>query len=161
MARVDLDQPLQASVLDRLVDANPELEREPTKSRGQHLKELREQVKRDLEWLLNTRRRCLSWPAGLAELEESLVNYGIPDFTAAGMASLDQHEAFRAAVEGVIRRYEPRFQRVSVALVKNADQQLQRTIRFRIEALIYADPAPEQMVFDSVMEPSTRSVQVT
>jgi type VI secretion system protein ImpF len=159
MPRVDLDQPLQASVLDRLVDANPELEREPTKSRGQHLAELRQSVRRDLEWLLNTRRRCLGWPGDLGELEESLVNYGIPDFTAASMSSEDQRDQFRAAVETVIRRFEPRFQRVEVILLDNSDQ-LDRTLRFRIEALIYADPAPEAMIFDSVLEPSTRAFQV-
>jgi len=58
MARVDLDQPLLPSVLDRLLDANPDLSRDPPKSRGQHLAELRQAVRRDLEALLNARRHA-------------------------------------------------------------------------------------------------------
>ena len=35
-----------------------------------------------------------------------------------------------------------------------------RTLRFRIEALMYADPAPEPIVLDSVLEPVSRNFSV-
>src|SRR3954467_11388038 len=109
MARPDLDQPLQQSVLDRLIDANPDQARDPPKSRGQHLRELREAIRRDLENLLNARQRCRSSPPALTELRCSLVNYGIPDLTGTELNSSQQREAFRQAVEDVIRLFEPRF----------------------------------------------------
>ena len=49
--------------------------------------ENRTEVRRDLEDLLNTRRRNLVLPAGLAEIGTSLLAYGVPDFSGAGPAA--------------------------------------------------------------------------
>ena len=62
MARVPRDQPLLPSLIDRVGQAD------------QVLRDLRECLRRDLENLLNTRRRCLPAPPDLEELETSLVN---------------------------------------------------------------------------------------
>jgi len=159
MARPDLDQPLVLSLFDRLIDQNPDVTHDSPKSRGQHLKELRDSVRRDLENLLNTRQRCRSWPEGCDELGLSLVNYGIPDFTGADLASADRRDEFRATIEQVIRDFEPRFVTVRVSMLDNAEP-TDRTLRFRIEALIYADPAPEPLVFDSYLDPASRGVAV-
>jgi type VI secretion system protein ImpF len=160
MARIDLDQPLQASLLDRLFDANPDLERDPSKPRGQHLRELRMAVRRDLEALLNTRRPYLDWSADLTELAQSLVNYGIPDFSGNNLASDDRREDFRMALENVIRAFEPRFVSVSIKMTDSGDES-DRLLRFRIEALMYAEPAPEPLVFDSVIDPTTQTFAIT
>lgn len=66
-------------------------------------------MRRDLENLLNTRQRCRGWPEGCDELSLSTVNYGIPDLTGADLASAERREEFRATIEDVIRRFEPRF----------------------------------------------------
>ena len=42
---------------------------------------------------------------------------------------------------------------------KNKDKN-DRTLRFSIDATLYADPFPEIVVFDSVLEPVTRTVNV-
>lgn len=159
MARIDRDQQLVPSVLDRLLDDEPGNTREAPKHRNQVLRELKESVKRDLENLLNTRWRCVSWPPNLDELDVSLVNYGIPDFTGIRFASPNDQEEFRKVIETVVRRFEPRFKRVKVELVSNADA-LDRTCRFRIDALLHAEPAPEPVVFDTTMEPVTGDFEV-
>jgi type VI secretion system protein ImpF len=159
MAKIHPDQPLTPSVLDRLLDDEPHLKRDLGRTRHQLLRELKQSVRRDLENLLNTRRRCLPVPADLKELEQSLVNYGIPDFTGANMGSGDAREQFRGTLERVIRTYEPRFQTVRVELLTNSEP-LDRTLRFRIDALLYADPAPEPVVFDSLLEPGSGSFEV-
>jgi type VI secretion system protein ImpF len=159
MAKIQADQPLVPSVLDRLLDDEPEVKREPGRSQHQVLRDMKQAVRRDLENLLNTRRRCLAWPVNLKELEKSLVNYGIPDFTGANMGSGQDREQFRRLLEIVIRNHEPRFKSVKVRLLDNAEP-LDRTLRFRIDALLYADPAPEPVVFDSALEPGTGSFQV-
>jgi type VI secretion system protein ImpF len=46
-----------------------------------------------------------------------------------------------------------------VTLLTNAEP-LDRTLRFRIDALLYADPAPEPVVFDSVVQQATGEVEV-
>jgi type VI secretion system protein ImpF len=87
------------------------------------------------------------------------VNFGIPDFTGANLASAESREQFRRVIETVIRKYEPRFKTVRVTLLDNVEP-LDRTLRFRIDALLYAEPSPEPLVFDSLLEPVSRSVQV-
>jgi type VI secretion system protein ImpF len=159
MARVDLDQPLLPSVLDRLLDSDPGALRDAPKSRGQHLAEMRRAVRRDLEALLNTRQRCISWPADLKELDQSLISYGIQDFASLSLATDGERVAFCRAVEQVVRRNEPRFVSVSVTLLKNQEA-VDRTMRFRIEALMYADPAPEAIVFDSFVDPAAREIKI-
>jgi type VI secretion system protein ImpF len=159
MAKIQADQPLVSSVLDRLLDDEPEVRREAPRSRHQLLRELKQSVRRDLENLLNTRRRCLGWPADLTELECSLVNYGIPDFLSGNMAASEGRQQLCEAIEQVIRTYESRFKTVKVQLLEGGDP-LDRTLRFRIDALLRADPAPEPVVFDSAVEPGTGNIEV-
>src|SRR5262249_23124299 len=146
-------------VLDRLIDHEPDVSREAPKNRHQILRELKEAVRRDLEDLLNTRQRWLSWPAHLEELKHSLVNYGIPDFTGAGMGAAKDLPDVAKAVRAVTQQQEPRFKRVRVTLRDNAEP-LDRTLRFRIDALLQVDPAPEPVVFDSTLKPGTGSFEV-
>jgi len=87
------------------------------------------------------------------------VNYGIPDITGADLASTGQRERFRQIMERVIQHFEPRFKKVSIEMLDNIDP-ADRTLRFRIDALLHAEPAPEPVVFDSAMQPSTGNVEV-
>lgn len=154
MARVRPEQPLVASLLDRLVDLEPENQREAPRARGQLLRDLKEAVGRDLQQLLNTRARGLVLPPGLTDLKQSLVNYGLPDFVGQPMGSVRDREALVRTIQTIIRQHEPRFKRVEVKLVENGEPQ-DRTLRFRIEALLHAEPAPEPVVFDSHLKPAT------
>jgi type VI secretion system protein ImpF len=106
--------------------------------------------------LLNTRSRCSNWPPGCESLDASLANYGLPDF-----ANLHPDE-FRKLVEEVIRRHEPRFKEVRVRLLDNTGRsgRIDRTLRFRIDALLFAEPAPEPLVFDSELEPVNGTIAV-
>ena len=147
------------SVLDRLLDDGPNTVSGRPRSRAQQLLELRNAVRRDLEALLNSHQCCLVTPAEMAELPKSLLEYGIPDFLTMNVVAESAREKFRASVEDAIRRFEPRFKMVRVALVE--DSPADRTLRFRIEALMYAEPAPERVSFDSLLDPSNQSFSVT
>jgi type VI secretion system protein ImpF len=159
MARIAPDQPLVPSVLDRLLDDEPGLSRETAKTRTQVLRELKQSIRRDLENLLNTRRYCRSLPPGLTELETSLVNFGLPDITAAELGLSGERERFRQTLEAVIRRFEPRFKTVEVEIRDNVEM-LDRTLRFRIDAMLHAEPAPEPIAFDSAMQPATGTFEI-
>lgn len=159
MAKIRSEQPLTPSVLDRLIDDRPDESRDAPKARNQTLREVKLSLQRDLENLLNTRRRATGFPTDLTELELSLVNYGLPDIAGAELGSIENREEFARTVAETIRRFEPRFQEVDVRMLENADP-LERTLRFRIDALLRADPAPEPVVFDSSIQPATCNVQV-
>ncbi|MBI3861443.1 MAG: type VI secretion system baseplate subunit TssE [Planctomycetia bacterium] len=153
MPEPNRDQLLVTSVLDRLLDDEPQISRDPPRHQNRVLSDLKKNVCRDLRDLLNTRSRCGIWPPKCDGLDDSLANYGLPDFANA------HPDEFRALVEEVIRRYEPRFKQVRVRLLNPASR-TDRTLRFRIDALLYAEPAPEPLVFDSELEPVNGTIAV-
>ena len=159
MAEIRTDLLLLPSVLDRLIDNDPQVHLEASASRNQLLRDLKQAVRRDLENLLNTRIRCIAWPAELPELRQSMVNYGIPDLTGTPLASSREREEFRRTIQSVILLYEPRLRKLKVTLGDQADA-IDRTIRFHLEAVLQAEPAPEPVAFDSTLRLTTGSFEV-
>lgn len=152
-------QQIRPSILDRLIDNEPEKNVEAEKDRFQATRELRESVRRDLELLLNTRYRILSAPKEYLELDKSLVNYGLPDLATVNLSDEDVRNDFCRTIENAVRKFEPRFKSIAVSTRTNIDE-TDRTVRFRIDAILHADPAPEVIIFDSVLEPVSRTVDV-
>lgn len=131
-----------ASILDRLSEGGS----------GNATSVQREGIRRDLGALLNTRRRMLSSPAELDELEGSLLDYGLDDFTQESQMSEGFRDEFVESVERLVRRFEPRLTRFEVKVVPDQDQ-LDRTLRFRITGLVTLDGTAQEMRFDSHVDP--------
>jgi len=159
MARVDKKKKLRPSILDRLLDNDPDNNMEKDLDQHQQLKELRNSVRRDLVNLLNTRFRMLEPDDEFNELKKSLLNYGLPDLATLNIADKAKQKEFIDDLELLLIEFEPRFKSVKVNYMQNTDS-LDRTLRFRIDATLYADPSPEVVVFDSILEPVTRTVNV-
>jgi type VI secretion system protein ImpF len=159
MAELSGGEAIVLSVLDRLQDDEPNQSRDVPKSRSDTLVDLKQSIRHDLENLLNSRRRGVTWPAHLTELARSLVNYGLPDLTGLDTATADSREELRRTLETVIRTFEPRFKSVRVHVLENAET-LDRTLRFRIDALVRVDPVPEPVVYDSTVEPVVGSFEI-
>ncbi|WP_372620187.1 type VI secretion system baseplate subunit TssE [Falsiroseomonas sp.] len=153
------EQRAQLPLLDRLLDDAPDQERDRVLSNAEVLQKLREAVRRDLQSLLNARRRWRSWPPALRELATSPVGYGLPDFSSGAFGDPARRELLRREVEDTIRRFEPRFLSLKVHLV-DANDQLSGTLRLRIEALLDADPAPEPVGFDTLLDTARDDVVV-
>ena len=156
---IDKKKELRPSILDRLIDNEPHVQVEADKSRHQHIRDLRMSVRRDLENLLNTRYRVVEPPEELTQLELSILNYGLPDLATVNVADMDKRKEFTRRLEKTLRDFEPRFKTVKVNHQENKENG-DRTLRFRIDATLYADPAPEIVVFDSVLDPVSRIVNV-
>ncbi|HSC66713.1 MAG TPA: type VI secretion system baseplate subunit TssE [Cellvibrio sp.] len=157
--RIGKKQELRPSILDRLMDDEPHIQIEQDKNRNQYLRDLRNSVKRDLENLLNTRFRMQSPPEEYREMEISILNYGLPDLATVNIADMEKKRAFTKNLEKTLRTFEPRFKSVKVVHIENKDT-TDRTLRFRIDAMLHADPAPEVIIFDSVLDPVFRTVKV-
>jgi type VI secretion system protein ImpF len=153
------DQLLLPSVLDRLIDDDPHVSREPPRNRNQLVRDLKQAVRRDLENLLNTRVRSLSYSTDLDELKQSLASYGIPDLTGLSLGSSKEREEFRRAIQAIILQFEPRLKKLEVRLIDQTET-IERTIRFHIEAVLEAEPAPEPIAFDSTVRLTTGSFEV-
>ncbi len=151
---------VKLSVLDRLLDDAPEMERDRPLSATDALTVLRRAVRRDLEALLNARRRFASIPKVFSELQNSSLNFGLPDYTAGAMNEPESREILRKEIERCIKLYEPRLVQVAVSLVQRNDE-LDTTLRLRIEALLHADPAPEPISFDTIVNAATAEIEVS
>ena len=81
------EQVLSRSILDRLLDATPDLVQDPALSLADQAREMREAIRRDLEALLNTRRCPASPPDRLAELGDALVSYGVEGIVSANLVT--------------------------------------------------------------------------
>ena len=150
---------LRPSLLDRLIDLEPEREQEDPKSEAQVLREIQVAVRRDVEELLNTRYRCAEWPPQFNGLEDSLVNYGLPDFTAAGLNVVNDHEILTASISDALRRFEPRLADVRVERIRSKDS-IDRTFRFRILATLKLESVEQEVKFDSSLETMTGQIEV-
>jgi type VI secretion system protein ImpF len=150
---------VQLSPLDRLFDDAPDRERDRPLSPGEAMAVLRRSVRRDLEALLNAKRRWRSLPAKLTELPRSVAGYGLPDYTSGSMADPGAREAFRAEVERTIKLFEPRFAQVVVVLVK-AENLLDPTLHLRIDGLLHAEPAPEPISFNTIVDATSAEIEV-
>ncbi len=147
------------SILDRLLGEEAPKSDEIERNRTQLVRNVKAALLRDLENLLNTRCRCGSLPQEFSELQTSLVNYGIPDFTGARAGSLVGRQDFLALIRSAVERFEPRLQQVNVSLLDDKDP-LDRVLRFRIEGVLVTDYDDEQVIFLSTMEPASGKFQV-
>jgi type VI secretion system protein ImpF len=160
MAHKDDPLRLMPSVLDRLLGQEVPTQESLDRSRAQLFRQLKASLKRDLENLLNTRCRCGGYPKELTELETSLANYGIPDFTGASVASAGSREEFLRVVRDAIERFEPRLAQVKVSHIGDSKEPLDRVLRFRIEAVLMPDHEAEPVAFLSTLEPSSGRYRV-
>ena len=103
----------QLPLIDRLIDEEPDKPRDPPMSPAESLDALRRSVRRDLEALLNTRRRWRSWPEGYAELAVSPVGYGICGFFRRRLQRSGRARMAALEIEQTIRRFEPRLVRLA------------------------------------------------
>ncbi len=159
MVRIDKNKKLRPSILDRLLDDEPHNQTEQDPGQHQLIKQLRNSVRRDLECLLNTRYHVTAPPDEFSEVEKSLINYGLPDLATINIADAKKRDEFTTNLQKTLAEYEPRFKSVKVSYIDNKDD-TDRTLRFRIDAVIYADPLPQVVVFDSILESVTRTVTV-
>lgn len=157
---IDADQKLTVPLLDRLLDDNPDLPQE--RERNQHLliHQLKESVRRDLEAVFNSRQCCIAPPAQFTESQNALHNYGLPDAATLNLGSQKARQDFCRLVEDTIKRFEPRIRSVKVSTRSGFDPE-DPSIRFRVEATLFALSAEELIVFDSALNPVTRSVTVS
>ena len=147
------------SILDRLTDTDPKSPSvEAPLTRAESVRALRSGVRRDLEWLLNT-RRIPDDPGALAETQNSLYNYGLPDFSTYAIASPKDQTKLVRVLQAAVKVFEPRLANVRVVPVEINPQGL-RTMRIRIEGLLLMDPAPEHISFDTTLQLTTGDFSV-
>ena len=141
---------IQVSILDRLIDLEPHISREPAGGRHFTFDRLKAAVTRDLENLLNARRQILPIPADFAEVDKSVFSYGLPDFINQNPKSPSTRKDLEDSVSRIIVLFEPRLQKTSVKTDPFAKGE--RNIKLRITATLIIEPIREPVMFDALFD---------
>ena len=160
MARGLGETTITISALDRLIDLEPESRMENPMSRSQSVRLLKNAVRRDLEWLLNSRRIAVTPDEGFKEVNRSTYVYGLPDLSALTMASTADRNRLVRSILATINLFEPRLTNVRLVVVETADAG-KKDVRLRIEAMLRMDPVPEPVSFDTVIELKSGNCHLT
>ena len=159
MARWEPEQTVTQSVLERLIDREPGAASEAAPTRAQSVRLLRASVRRDLEWLLNTRRTPAAADEAYPEVAKSVYNYGLPDLNALNWESSRDRTRLARAVQESLNIFEPRLRGIQVVPLEPVAG-APHVMRFQIEGLLEMDPAPEHIVFDTTLQLSSGEYQV-
>ena len=139
------------SLLDRLIDREPNNQVEALLSRAQSVRQLKGGVRRDLEWLLNTRAIAEAPDDALEAVNRSAYVYGLPDLSALSMANPADSNKLLSQIKRTITLFEKRLVNVQVSIVETEDS-AKKDVHLRIDAMLRMDPVPEPVFFDTVIE---------
>ncbi|HFE49021.1 MAG TPA: type VI secretion system baseplate subunit TssE [Chromatiaceae bacterium] len=163
MAELRQQDKLQPSLLDRLTDDAPDSKTDRPDQRVLTLRKLRDSVKRDLAWLLNaTNLSSVQSLERFPEVERSVLNYGMPDISGLTVSDIDTGE-LELAVRRVILNFEPRILPHTVEVKPLIDEQQMNSnaLAFEIEGLLWAQPAPLQIMLKTELDLELGEVTVS
>ncbi len=134
-------------LLDRLTDEEPASAKEGRDRRVVTMRRYVDGVRRDLDWLLNSKAHTAGESiCDFPEAARSVLNFGIPDLcgtTGSGM----RLEEFERQLRQAILTFEPRLVRntlsVQVHLAEGEDAVTGNAVTFEISGELWAQPAPE------------------
>ncbi len=147
MPRSDAQPGLTPSLLDRFIDPAYQHEAGP---RPFTVAETIDAVRLELEDQLNTRQSSHRVPPQFEVVQRSIVAFGMPDLTSLNAVTPQERNDIARVLERIIETFEPRLRDVKATLLDRGDAKM-RTLRYRIDARLRVDPAPE-VAFETVLE---------
>ncbi len=129
------------SLLDRLTDSDA-----------------RSSLRRDLTALLNTRRQERGLDPSFEQAADSVLTFGVVDFTSYNLNSSIDQERVRCSVERAVRQFEPRLTRVTVSIEQ--PEPLHPTLSLHIEAELQGEAKTSTINIDASLERASRRIVV-
>ncbi|VAW69214.1 Uncharacterized protein ImpF [hydrothermal vent metagenome] len=162
MAELKKHLHMQPSLLDRLTDDEPEKKTEARDRRGLSQAKLRQSVLRDLNWLFNSSNLVTVQDLDdYPEVVNSVLNYGMPDFTGHTISGVDVPEIERLLKQAICD-FEPRILRRTIRVRLNVDEQKMshNAMTFDIEGELWADPVPLHVYLKTELDLEAGDVKV-
>ena len=156
---------LQPSLIDRLIDNDPQQQKESLDARVLSRQQLRAAVLRDLSWLFNdsriepepnsVRKDELALWKGLEFARRSVLNFGMPAFSGVTLSSMDTAEIERAVTEA-IGNFEPRIDPQTLEVnVRTDASDLQNTLQLVIRGQMWSQPVPLELLLSADVDVET------
>jgi len=146
----------RASLIDRLVDNQPAIRKERRPLRTLNRKQLRDAVRKDLTWLLNTRTSLPAYRFDKGDL--TVIDYGMPDFGTYFIASEPDRQRLTRRVIRAITSFEPRLQKVGVSI--DPVRLNEKSLKIVIDAVIVVDTVRTPVSFLTVFQDKTGTMEI-
>lgn len=170
MAELSSRDRLQPSLLDRLIDQDPQQQREALDARVLTRPQLRAAVLRDLSWLFNAtraepeassvRKDELTLWQGAEFARSSVLNYGMPAFSGTTLASMDTRVIEHDVAEA-IKTFEPRIDPASLSVEVRVDHgNHHNTMQLVIRGQMWSQPVPLELLLAADVDIETGSTHV-
>lgn len=118
----------------------------------------KDSVKRDLEWLFNTRRTFDARIAEHTQVRSSVYAYGLPDITSVNIGSVNDQRKLVDLMGESVRLFERRLKNVSIEFQPIVGGS--RSLQFTISGVLLMDPAPEEVRIDTVLDAASAKYEV-
>lgn len=145
------------SLLDRLLDDDPEVTVEAPESEEAALAHYKVSLRRDLESLLNSRRPQLDGLDIYDELNATIVGYGIQDISTEDFSTQAVRDRMQRTIAQVIRAHETRLSNIEVDL---DDGPTSQGMRLSIAAVLTLTRNRDVVVYQATVRPGDRSIAV-
>ncbi|EKO3564633.1 type VI secretion system baseplate subunit TssE [Vibrio metschnikovii] len=149
---------IMPSLLDKLIDYDPDSSYDKLFPLTRHA--LMDSIRMDLEALLNSRISWLAMPDELGEIHNSILRYGLPDFSSMPFSSTDGQQILCSLVQKTIVQFEPRLSYVTVNIAEDKNP-LDRILKLRIRAICIIDNTEQELVMDSEVEPVSLGIKLS
>jgi type VI secretion system protein ImpF len=145
LARARQEVLVTQSLIDRLCDIEPWPE-----SRSASISMFQQSLRRDIEWLLNTRKPHLEGIEAYPLTSGSVLHFGLPDSRVFGSSAAANSGALARVIEECIEEFEPRILEPHVTLTLSDN--VNRSLRFQVEGKIIYEEMEEEIHLDTVLE---------
>ena len=136
----------RASLIDRLVDINPQFQREARPLRTLTRDEIKASLLRDLTWLFNSRT---SHPHHFFdERDLTVIDFGIPDFGDYSPQNPEDRVLLAQRLKRAISAFEPRLKKVTVTVAP--DPVNEKTLQVHLDGVITWESVREPVSFTTV-----------
>jgi type VI secretion system protein ImpF len=118
----------------------------------------KDSVKRDLEWLFNTRRTFDYRIDSHEQIRTSVYAYGLPDITSVNIGSVNDQRRLVNVMKESVGLFERRLKNVQIHFQPVVGGS--RSLQFTISGVLLMDPAPEEVRIDTVLDSSSARYEV-
>ncbi len=138
---------LHESLLDRLIDIEPDKKVESVQSHYTDFRKIKNCIGRDLENLLNTRRYIFTPVKTYSETLKSLYSYGLPDFTNLNPNMTSGQSFLRMEIQKAIMLFEPRLKKINISI--DSSGVTNGKLKFQISGFIQVNDMAEPVTFNT------------
>lgn len=164
MPSLTAQERLQPSLLDRLLDDEPDHRKESVEDRVMTKQALRQAVLRDLGWLFNVTNLSDDLdPDRFPQTIKSVLNFGLPPLSGQ-YASTVHRTSLERSIREAILEFEPRLlgHTVEVELVMDRSVlDMHNQVSVRIRGMLWAQPVPLEILLRTEIDLEEGRIQVT